>query len=72
VLADPSHATGHADLVAAVARGAIAAGADGLIVEVHNHPEGALSDGPQHLRPAEMAALLTDLRALAPIVGRTL
>jgi 3-deoxy-7-phosphoheptulonate synthase len=58
--------------VAAVARGAIAAGADGLIVEVHTHPEGALSDGPQQLRPAELAALLADLRALAPIVRRTL
>jgi 3-deoxy-7-phosphoheptulonate synthase len=72
VIADPSHATGHADLVAAVARGAIAAGADGLIVEVHTHPEEARSDGPQQLRPAQMAALLADLRALAPIVGRTL
>jgi 3-deoxy-7-phosphoheptulonate synthase len=72
VIADPSHATGHAGMVAAVARGAIAAGADGLIVEVHNHPEHALSDGPQQLRPAEMADLLADVRALAPIVRRTM
>ncbi len=72
VIADPSHATGHAAMVAAVARGAIAAGADGLIVEVHNHPERALSDGPQQLLPAEMATLLDDLRALAPIVRRTM
>ena len=72
VIADPSHATGHAEMVAAVARGAIAAGADGLIVEVHSHPEQALSDGPQQLRPEALAALLRDLRALAPIVGRRL
>ena len=51
VIADPSHATGHADLVAAVARGAIAAGADGLIVEVHNHPEARPVRRPAAVAP---------------------
>jgi 3-deoxy-7-phosphoheptulonate synthase len=72
IIGDPSHATGQWDLVAPVAKAAIAAGADGLIIEVHAHPEQALSDGPQSLRPARLAALLTDLRRLAPALDRGL
>ncbi|HUS16928.1 MAG TPA: 3-deoxy-7-phosphoheptulonate synthase [Chloroflexia bacterium] len=72
VIADPSHATGHWDLVAPVAKAAVAAGADGLIVEVHAHPDQALSDGTQSLRPARAAALIDDLRRLAAALDRSL
>ena len=61
VIADPSHATGRRDLVPAISRAALAAGADGLIVEVHPHPERALSDGAQSLDLAEFAAMMTNL-----------
>jgi 3-deoxy-7-phosphoheptulonate synthase len=70
VIADPSHGTGRWDLVAPVSRGAVAAGADGLIVEVHSHPEQALSDGGQSLRPDKCAALMEDLKRVASAVGR--
>lgn len=71
VIADPSHGTGKWELVAPVARGAIAAGADGIIVEVHAHPERALSDGAQSLKPANFAAMVAEVRRIAQAVGRT-
>jgi len=70
VIVDPSHGTGRASMVPAVARAAIAAGADGVIVEVHPHPEQALKDGPQSLRPEAFAALMVELAAVAKAVGR--
>jgi 3-deoxy-7-phosphoheptulonate synthase len=72
VIADPSHGTGRWDLVAPVSLGAVAAGADGVIVEVHSHPEQALSDGGQSLRPDKCAALMEDLKRVASAVGRGL
>ena len=72
VIVDPSHATGKWELVEAVSRAAVAAGADGLIIEVHPHPEEALSDGVQSLKPARFAALMEGLRPVAEAVGRTL
>lgn len=70
VIVDPSHGTGEASLVPAMARAAAAAGADGLLIEVHAAPELALSDGKQALRPAEFAHLAAELRRLVPLVGR--
>jgi len=70
VIADPSHAVGKWEYVEAVAMGAVAAGADGIIVEVHMHPETAQSDGQQSLKPERFAALVEKLRQLAPVVGR--
>jgi 3-deoxy-7-phosphoheptulonate synthase len=70
VLVDPSHATGRRRFVVPMARAAIAAGADGLLVEVHPEPGRALSDGPQALLPEDLAGLSRDMKALAPIVGR--
>jgi 3-deoxy-7-phosphoheptulonate synthase len=72
VLADPSHATGKWELVAPVSRAAIAAGADGLIIEVHPQPEEAVSDGAQSLKPSRFAELIDSLRPVAEAVGRTL
>ncbi|MEE9182730.1 MAG: 3-deoxy-7-phosphoheptulonate synthase [candidate division NC10 bacterium] len=72
VIVDPSHAAGKWDLVAPLALGAIAVGADGLMIEVHPQPEVALSDGPQALIPGRFTALMGQIRALAPIVGRSL
>jgi 3-deoxy-7-phosphoheptulonate synthase len=72
VVVDPSHGTGKWELVEPVSRAAVAAGADGLIVEVHPHPEQALSDGAQSLKPARFAALMQGLRPVAEAVGRTL
>jgi 3-deoxy-7-phosphoheptulonate synthase len=72
VMVDPSHGTGKWELVAPVARAAVAAGADGLIIEVHPHPELALSDGAQSLKPRRFAELLDSLRPIAEAVGRTL
>ncbi|MGC8719779.1 MAG: 3-deoxy-7-phosphoheptulonate synthase [Thermodesulforhabdaceae bacterium] len=72
VIVDPSHGVGRADLVAPMAKAAIAAGADGLMIEVHPRPEEALSDGPQSLRPAEFAQLMEDLRRIAHVIGREL
>jgi 3-deoxy-7-phosphoheptulonate synthase len=72
VIADPSHGTGRWELVGPVARGALAAGADGLLIEVHAHPERALSDGMQSLKPDRFVALLDELRQVAAAVGRTL
>jgi 3-deoxy-7-phosphoheptulonate synthase len=72
VVVDPSHGTGKWDLVDPVSRAAVAAGADGLIIEVHPHPEDALSDGAQSLRPTRFAALMRSLRPVVEAVGRTL
>jgi 3-deoxy-7-phosphoheptulonate synthase len=70
VIVDPSHATGHARYVAPMACAAIAAGADGLMIEIHPHPEKALSDGQQSLRPEEFEKLMTGLRQMAKVMGR--
>ncbi len=70
VILDPSHSTGHWEYVAAVARAGVAAGADGLIVEVHNHPQEALSDGPQSLKPERFAALVVQVRAICAALER--
>src|SRR5207247_5764255 len=72
VIVDPSHAGGRASLVAPLAFAAIAAGADGLIVEVHPNPEEAMSDGDQSLTPAAFAEMMRGLRAFAEAAGRTL
>lgn len=72
VIADPSHAGGRRELVAPLSFAAVAAGADGLLVEVHPDPETALSDGEQSLTFAEFDALMTDLRVFAEAAGRTL
>lgn len=72
VIVDPSHATGKWIYVPAAAKAGIAAGADGLMIEVHPRPAEALSDGPQALRFDRFAALMSDLRLLATAVGRTL
>jgi 3-deoxy-7-phosphoheptulonate synthase len=72
VLVDPSHGTGQRGLVGPVARAAIAAGADGLLIEVHPHPEEALSDGAQSLTPDGFVGLMGELRAVAQAVGRTI
>ncbi len=71
VIADPSHGTGKWELVAPVARAAVAAGADGLLVEVHTNPSHALSDGGQSLRPERFAQMVAEVRAIAQAVGRT-
>jgi 3-deoxy-7-phosphoheptulonate synthase len=71
VMIDPSHAGGHRELVVPLARAAIAAGADGLLVDVHPHPETALVDGPQALRAEELDELAAAVRDFAPLVGRT-
>jgi 3-deoxy-7-phosphoheptulonate synthase len=71
VIVDPSHATGKWEYVSAVSKAAVAAGADGLIVEVHTHPEKALSDGAQSLKPAVFSQLMADVGKVAAAVGRT-
>jgi len=72
VIADPSHATGLRDQVPPMARAAVAAGADGLMIEFHHDPETALSDGPQALLPATYLKLMDELRLIAKAIGRTL
>ncbi len=72
VVADPSHGTGRRDKVAAMARAAVAAGADGLLVEVHQDPERALSDGAQSLYPDQFDQMMKEVRAIAPAVGRVI
>ncbi len=69
ILVDPSHGTGRRDSVAPMARAAVACGADGVMVEVHNHPEVALSDGPQSIYPAQFATMMNELEQIAPVVG---
>jgi 3-deoxy-7-phosphoheptulonate synthase len=72
MVADPSHGTGRRDQVPPMARAAVAAGADGLLMEVHHDPDHALSDGAQSLKPDQYACLMDQLRLIAPAVGRTL
>jgi 3-deoxy-7-phosphoheptulonate synthase len=72
ILGDPSHGTGLRDKVAAMARATIAAGGDGLLIEVHPNPDKALSDGAQSLFPDQFAQLMQSLRVIAPAVGRTI
>lgn len=70
VIADPSHATGIRDKVIPMARAAVAAGADGLMIEVHHDPASALSDGPQSLLPEEFNSLMEQVKKIAEIIGR--
>lgn len=72
VLIDPSHATGHWDMVESMSRASIAAGADGLIIEVHPDPINAFSDGPQSLKPKKFAKLVENIRPFIQLMGRTL
>ena len=72
VIVDPSHGTGKWELVESVSKAAVAAGADGLIIEVHPHPSQAMSDGAQSLKPETFARLMGDLGAIAQAVGREL
>ncbi len=70
VIVDPSHAAGHYSLVPAIAKAAVAAGADGLLIEVHSNPKEALVDGLQSLTPSDFARLMEELRAIARSIGR--
>ncbi|MFY9396843.1 MAG: N-acetylneuraminate synthase family protein, partial [Desulfomonilia bacterium] len=72
VIVDPSHGTGHARYVLPMALAAVAAGADGLMIEVHPRPEEALSDGPQSLRPSEFRSLMEAVHRIAQAVHREL
>lgn len=72
VIGDPSHATGMRDMVSPMSLALIASGASGVIVEVHDHPEKALSDGPQSLYPEQFEKMVRDIEALAPVVGKSL
>lgn len=72
IFVDPSHATGTWKYVGALGRGAIATGADGLIIEVHSDPSTALCDGPQSLRPSKFAQLMQEFSKVAEAVGRTI
>jgi 3-deoxy-7-phosphoheptulonate synthase len=70
IVADPSHGTGRRDLVPPMARASVAAGADGLLMEVHHDPDHALSDGAQTLDPEQYVELMKQLRVIVPAVGR--
>jgi 3-deoxy-7-phosphoheptulonate synthase len=72
VIADPSHGAGRRDMVTPMARAAVAAGADGLIIEVHCDPDRALSDGAQSMFPAQFDRLMAELRIIAPAIGRSI
>jgi 3-deoxy-7-phosphoheptulonate synthase len=72
IFVDPSHGTGRRDKVAPMARAAVAAGADGLIIEVHCDPDKALSDGAQSMYPAQFDRLMAELRIIAPAIGRSI
>lgn len=72
VIVDPSHAAGHRDYVSALSKAAVAVGADGLLIEMHPHPEEAKSDGAQSLTPTELQQLAADLVTVAASVGRTM
>ena len=72
IIIDPSHATGIREKVSPMARAAVAAGADGLMIEVHNDPDNALSDGPQSLYPEQFGQLTRDIYVIAPVVGKQL
>jgi 3-deoxy-7-phosphoheptulonate synthase len=72
VILDPSHSTGNWQYVAAIARAAVAAGADGVIVEVHPHPDDALSDGAQSLTPEQFSKMVLQIKSIAEAIGRSL
>jgi 3-deoxy-7-phosphoheptulonate synthase len=72
IVGDPSHGTGRRAMVAPMARASVAAGADGLLIEVHPNPEKAVSDGVQSLFPEQFVKLMDELRVIAPAVGRSL
>jgi 3-deoxy-7-phosphoheptulonate synthase len=72
IIVDPSHSAGHYSLVPAIAKAAVAAGADGLLIEVHPNPKEALVDGLQSLSPSDFTRLMEDLRAIAKSVGRSI
>jgi len=72
IVVDPSHAAGTWKYVPALSKGAIATGADGLIIEVHNNPNTALCDGPQSLRPSKFQQLMDELEPIARAVGRNI
>ncbi|MGH7494483.1 MAG: 3-deoxy-7-phosphoheptulonate synthase [bacterium] len=72
IIADPSHGTGRRDKVAPMARAAVAAGADGLLIEVHHDPDNALSDGAQSLRPEQFSNLMAELQMIAQAIGKKL
>jgi len=72
VMADPSHGVGIRDLVPPMALASVAAGADGLLIEMHPNPDKAMSDGAQTLHPEQLMQLMEQLRQLAPVVGRTI
>jgi 3-deoxy-7-phosphoheptulonate synthase len=71
IIVDPSHATGRPDLIPPMAMASVAAGADGVHIEVHSCPEKALSDGPQALLPPRYAELMVQIRKLAELLGKT-
>ncbi len=72
IVADPSHGTGHRDMVPPMARAAVAAGADGLLIEVHPHPDRAMSDGAQSLYPEQFERMMREVAAIAEVIGRSL
>ncbi len=72
IIVDPSHGTGRQDLILPMSRAAVAAGADGLIIEVHPRPEEAFSDGDQSLTPAAFRTLMHEVRGIAAALGRTM
>jgi len=72
VFVDPSHATGHWDLVIPMARAAVAAGADGIMVEVHPRPSEAFSDGPQSLKPSTFRQLMREIAPFVRLMGKRL
>jgi len=72
IVGDPSHGTGRRDMVGPMARASVAAGADGLLIEVHPNPDKAVSDGAQSLFPEQLVKLMDELRLIAPAVGRTI
>ena len=72
IIVDPSHSTGKRTLIASVSKAAVAAGVDGLLIEVHTHPEEALSDGAQSLLPKDFAKLIKELKRIAAAVGRSI
>jgi len=72
ILVDPSHGTGKRDSVLPMARAAVATGCDGILVEVHNHPEKALSDGPQSIYPDQFVRMMDEIEQIAPVVSRRL
>jgi 3-deoxy-7-phosphoheptulonate synthase len=72
IVADPSHGAGRRDMVAPMARAAVAAGVDGLIIEVHQDPDRALSDGAQSMFPAQFDRVMAELRIIAPAIGRSI